>query len=260
MISYSKNSFSFSKAMNHFFILMLSLTLSFILHTPNVFATDTNNTIQDFKAEKDKNKSVTISYTILKPVYLFLRVYSVEPSLPLLKQILFRTLRNPGKYTEIWDGKDESGHYIEKWQITTRTEPFELSPETAQEIEGVKAILPNVNALPLNHYLHEPQKCGVFNLKFTNLADGQRLDNIFNTIIIAQNFYGYTKDIGANLRVLIDSKIIYELSVPFSEITELTFNVPVDVSALPPGKHILRAIISDYADHYGTSSVEFIKE
>lgn len=218
-----------------------------------------DSAVQDFIVDKDKNANVLVSYTITKPVYLILRVYSVGSTPFLLKQILPLSLRNPGRYTEVWDGRDESGHYIDKWQVSVRTEPVELSPEMSQEIEGIKAILPSSNAMPLNHYLHESKKCGVFNLNFTNIADGFNIQGIYNATLKAQGFYGYTKDIGVNLRVFIDSQMVYELSLPFDKVSELTFDVPVDVTALRSGRHLLRAIIFDYADHYGTASVEFIK-
>lgn len=230
------------------------------LWTCNAASLDQGSAVQDFIVEKDKNDNVLISYSITKPVYLILRVYSTNPSLILLKQILIRALRNPGRYTEVWDGKDESGHYIDKWQVSVRTEPVELLPEASQEMEGIKAILPSSNAMPLNHYLHEPSKCGIFNLRFTNIGDGYHLSGTYNVTLEAQGFYGYTKDIGVNLRVFIDSTLVNERSIPFDEINELTFDVPINTSDLLPGKHLLRAVIFDYADHYGTTSVEFIKE
>lgn len=234
-----------------------------LICTPlSTLAADTGNTVNpvlDLTIIKDKNANVLVSYTITKPVYLILRVHSLSPNFPLVKQILPLTFRSPGTYTEVWDGRDESGHYIDKWQISERTEPAEPSPDIAQEIEGLNAILPSANALPLNHYLHDPRKCGVFNIRFTNIADGASIQGIFHATLAAPGFYGYTKDIGVNLKVFIDSQTAYELSLPFDKVNELTFDVPVDVSALPSGKHIMRAVIFDYADHYGTSSVEFIK-
>lgn len=232
-----------------------------VVYSPAWAAADgsSDSAVQDIIIEKDKNANVLVSYTITKPVYLIIRVHSLSQTFPLIKQILPHALRNPGKYTEVWDGRDESGHYIDKWQISVRTEPVELSPEASLEIEGLKAILPSSDALPLSHYLHESKKCGVFNLIFTNITDGFNIQGIYNATLKAQGFYGYTKEIGVNLRVFIDSQMVYELSLPFDKVSELTFDVPIDVSALPSGRHILRAIIFDYADHYGTASVEFMK-
>jgi len=235
--------------------------LFILIYSPARAAADgsPDSAVQNLIIEKDKNANVLVTYTITKPVYLIIRVHSLSQTFPLVKQILPYALRNPGRYTEVWDGRDESGHYIDKWQISVRTEPVELSPEVSQEIEGLKAILPSSNALPLSHYLHESKKCGVFNLIFTNITDGFNIQGIYNATLKAQGFYGYTKEIGVNLRVFIDSKMVHELTLPFDKVGELTFDVPIDVSALPPGRHILRAIIFDYADHYGTASAEFIK-
>lgn len=235
--------------------------LFILIYSPAGAAADgsSDSAVQDLIIEKDKNSNVLVTYTITKPVYLIIRVHSLSQTFPLVKQVLPHALRNIGKYTEVWDGRDESGHYIDKWQISVRTEPVELSPEVSLEIEGLKAILPNTNALPLNHFLHDPHKCGVFNINFTNIADGSSIQGIYNATMKAQGFYGYTKEIGVNLRVFIDSQMVYELSLPFDKVSELTFDVPIDVSALPSGRHILRAIIFDYADHYGTASVEFMK-
>lgn len=217
--------------------------------------------VQDVNMNLEKDGRWSFSYRVTEPAYVILKVHSITPPFPLMKQILPRVLKNPGTYKEIWDGKDESGHAIEHstWQMSLRAEPVDFQP-TAEELEGVNSIPPHPLAIGASHHLHDPSKCGVFNLRIMNLKDGDMLQGTYNLSVNASGFYGYTKDIGVSIQVFIDSEKAGEIEKSFQEVGELSFYVPIDLSQLPKGKHLLRAVIYDYANHYGTVSVEFIKE
>lgn len=217
--------------------------------------------IQDVNMGLEPDGQWSFSYKVIEPAYVILRIHSKIPPFPLIKQILPRALKNPGTYKEIWDGRDESGHFVEysTWQVSLRAEPVDFQP-TTEELEGAKATPPHPLAIGASHHLHDPLKCGVFNLKITNLKDGDVLQDTYNLALDTGGFYGYTKDIGLSIQVFIDSEKAGEIERSFQEVGELSFYVPIDVSQLPKGKHLLRAVIYDYANHYGTASVEFIKE
>lgn len=216
--------------------------------------------IQDMRMDIENGKW-TFSYKVTEPAYVILRIHSMTQPFHLIKQILPRVLKKPGTYKEIWDGKDESGHSVEygTWQMSLRAEPLNFQP-SAEELEGANAVPPHPLAIGASHHLHDPSKCGVFNLRIMNLKDGDILQGTYNLSLKADGFYGYTKDIGVSIQVFIDSEKAGEIEKSFQEVGELSFYVPIDASQLPKGKHLLRAVIYDYANHYGTASVEFIKE
>lgn len=216
--------------------------------------------IQDVKMSIEDGKW-TFSYRVTEPAYVILRIHSQPQPFHLIKQILPRVFKDKGNYKEAWDGKDESGHVVEygTWQVSLRAEPLNFLP-SAEELEGVNAIPPHPLAIGANHQLHNPSKCGVFNLSIANLKDGDILQGVYNLSLKAAGFYGYTKDVGVSIQVFADSEKVGGIEKSFQEIGELSFYVPIDVSQLSKGKHLLRAVIYDYADHYGTTSVEFIKE
>jgi|GEM_PF-5799429 len=217
--------------------------------------------IQDINMGLEQDGRWSFSYRVTEPAYVILRIHSKTPPFPLIKQILPRVFKNIGTYKEIWDGRDESGHVVgySTWQVSLKAEPVNFQP-SAEELEGANAVPPHPLAIGASHHLHNPSKCGAFSLKIANLKDGDVLQGTHNLSVNASGFYGYTKDIGVSIQVFINSEKVGGIEKSFQEVGELSFHIPIDVSKLPKGKHILRAVIYDYANHYGTASVEFIKE
>ncbi len=217
--------------------------------------------IQDIQTDPQSDGSVAIRYRVTEPTYVLLRAHAKFSPFPIVRQILPRALRQPGVYEELWDGRDDSGHPVEylQWQLVVRGEPVNFTP-TQEEIEGALSEPPHPVILRTTHHLHNPARCGVFQLTLTNLPEGSGLTG--ETLLAVRqlgSFRGYSESLGIGLQAFVENRQVGEIYLPPEQAGAEEFSFPLDLTPVPTGEHLLRVVMTDFADHYGTVSVKFRK-
>jgi hypothetical protein len=138
-------------------------------------------------------------------------------------------------------------------------EPVNFTP-LPEELEGVQSTPPNPVILQSTHHLHDPSRCGVIQLGLADLFEGGNLTGEFPLLVRRMgSFKGYSESLGIGLQAFVGELLVGQAYLPPEETGAETFPLPVDLRAISPGVHLLRVVITDFADHYGTRSVKFRK-
>jgi hypothetical protein len=208
------------------------------------------------------------------------RYYSV------LKTIVDWEYREPGEYTEIWDGKNDKGDIIdtEANDITVETQPRHGSAdydETEEYVlpkeyilrkeKGLKgqrgAVVPKGHDhLRWDHSAHAHDKCHKLPVEITDVSltkdKGEGFYTVKVTIGEDGEKRGYGKDkisekkdsrpMGHSIRIYVDNYLFDEDKLIDGDKAEWL----LDASQIPQGEHTLTVSVCDHHDHHGGDSVK----
>jgi hypothetical protein len=219
-------------------------------------AESAEGTMQDIQFSPDiKRDTVTISFRLTAPAYIILRAHVLYPPFPVLHQIIPRELKQAGVHTLTWDGRDGTGEPLPflKWQLILRHEPVDFTP-TETQLEAALAEPPIEPALRETHHLHNPQRCGLIHISVKRPVEGVKYTGPDEIIVRrAGRVGGYGDKLGVGLQVFADGRKLGEIKLGPTEAAAEEYRVPAELSSLGPGKHKLHIVITDFADHFGTT-------
>lgn len=191
--------------------------------------------------DPSKQKYGKLSYRISKDAWIRVQVVlRKDPSL-LIRTIVDWEKQEAGIQTLFWDGRDSSGHLVDKSQY-----PCLITIEADKEI----------------HRTHDWSRCKELIVRL-NLSKKVRVGENASLQVpftIAASRSGYVQETGLTARLYIDfEKAVEETFSPTGE-RKYLLNLPFDSKIL--GEHLVTLVVSDGADHSGAVSrvVRFVDE
>lgn len=184
---------------------------------------------------KDKSSGV-ISYKLSKPAWIRIRIVLRGNEQVVLRTLVDWSKRQTGKHVERWDGKDESGHLIDK-----RTFPCFVKIEADSKV----------------HQEHPRAICRDFrlNAKLKDSGDGAEEGKTEVEIILDEAKQSQGQSSGYTVRAYVNFKLVH--SSTHKERTWPAFDFPLDTTNLSTGEHLLTVVVDDGADHVGSTSLKF---
>lgn len=191
--------------------------------------------------DPSKQKNGRLSYRLSKAAWIRIQVVLRRDPGLLIRTIVDWKKQGAGTHTLFWDGRDSSGHLIDKNKY-----PCMIIFEADKEV----------------HRAHDWSRCNELNIKL-RLSKKVRLRENASLQVpfaIAASRSGYIKETGFTARLYIDFERVLEKNFPANNKYRYVIDLPV--SSVIAGTHVLTLAVSDGADHSGAVSrrVRFLDE
>jgi hypothetical protein len=235
------------------------------------------------KFEKARVSGNKIDFAFDKPCMVRVLARNKDRYYGVVKTIVDWENREPGEYTEVWDGKNDNGDLqeIESCDITVETQPRhgEVDYDSLEQYYlpddyilrktiGLEKQLGAVTVEGKPHWVHSSHhhgKCHNLHVEIADVApvnNGEGLYNVKVNIGKDGEKRGYGKDkvnnkknaspIGHSIRIYVDNYLFDEDKTIIGDKAEWL----LDVSQIPKGEHTLSVSVCDHHDHHGSDSVK----
>lgn len=177
-----------------------------------------------------------ISYKLSRPAWIRIRIVLRSDEQLVLRTLADWSERQAGKHTETWDGRDVSGHVVDKARF-----PCFIMIEADSK----------------KHQKHNHTLCKdlLLKLKLKNNPDQtiQGKENV--EVLVDKNTRGYGESLGYRVRAYVDFKIVH--SGTYRDRAWQGLHFLLDTTDLTKGEHLLTVVVNDGADHIGSTSLKF---
>ena len=213
--------------------------------------------ITTFNFDATKGEKGIIAYTLDEPANVRIRLVDRNDPEMVHRVLISYATQEPGEHEVEWDGKDESGNYLNPTQVRVHIQAELLASKiTRQAVEIFSLVGRPYGHL---HRLHEPEKCGFFTLDVNEPEPGSVLTGEVKLVLeVVGPFRGYAEDGGVGIRGYVDKTLVLDQWLEPQEVRDkfpyLTWTL--DTSAFLNGEHILRLSMCDHSDHPGMASLK----
>lgn len=183
-----------------------------------------------------REASGRLSYTLSKPAWIRIRLVARSDPRLVLRTLVDWSPRELGENFEEWDGRDASGHWLDRRRCPGLFVIEGDSPE---------------------HEAHERERCGDPMLTVVSPEDGDVVGGVVSvTVRYGTGPRGYLKLAGGTLRIHVDCVPAGERR--YDPGSSGSFEWLWDTGQVAEGRHTVTVNLDDGYDHLGTASVEVL--
>ena len=213
-----------------------------------------------FPANCSKENPGRLSYTLLEPARVRIRIVALGTRELFLRQVVDWEMRDAGPHTEKWDCRDNSGHLIKKEKAVVRLlgEPMSSYLPAAMPLEDLTAEeIVHGHEFGHVHNKHHEWACHESQLSISSPVDGERIGGrVLIRSKVAKDRRGYGDTYGYGVRYYIGFELVNEEF--YKPESDGVFAYELDTTAFPDGENMLYLGMCDHNDHATSASVRIV--